>query len=411
MTASTRHDLHIEEGVIGILLKYPDRFYDCGVTERHFYQVKHKNVIRSYMEKGAGMASAVGAFGGGCDDELMEIADTCYSDAPLESYLAMLDSLASIRDAAIASQRLLDTLESVDHTEAPTAIMSAAGELANAVSSGSNTTSEGADAEDVLSEEGGEELDTHLEAFPVRRKELIGICARPGCGKTSMLHSIAEHAIATREGPFVIFTMEVTRKEWFQRTMRQIASKGIIQYFRDGSLNEAYKFFSGKVRERYLKAIGRLIVDDEAGLSAEQIRARCLKWRAKYGRLSGIGIDQLSNVKRDIKKYGSQANAIKHDTEEFKKLPRELDCPNFLLSQFNRDPSGDGGWYTERDVFGSDGLLQDCDQLWLLQNHPGSDIDQDIRRVQLRRAKWRNGHLGETDLDFDTPSSTFRKGF
>ena len=411
MSASTRHDLHIEEGVIGILLKYPDRFHDCGVTEDHFFQVQHKNVIRSYIEKGAGMASAVGAFGGGCDDELMEIAEACYSDAPLESYLQMLSALASIRSSARTAQRLLDALETVDHTEASSIILSAAGELANAISCGDSTTSEGTDAEEVLAEEGGEELETHLEDFPVRRKEMIGVAARPGCGKTSMIHSAGEHAIATREGPFLIFTAEVTRKEWFQRTMRQIALREVKQYAGDGSSNETYKFFSKKVMERYGKSTGKLIVDDAAGLSVEQIRARCLKWRSKHGRLSGVGVDQLSNLKRDIKKYGSQANAIKHDTEELKKLARELDCPVFVASQFNRDPSGDEGWYTERDIFGSDGLLQDCDQLWLLQNHPGTSTDEDVRRVNLRRCKWRNGFTAQSDLDFDTPASTFRKGF
>jgi replicative DNA helicase len=105
----------------------------------------------------------------------------------------------------------------------------------------------------------------------------------------------------------------------------------------------------------------------------------------------------------------TESTAIKNCTEGFKMLARELDCPVFLLSQFNRDPSGDKGWYTERDIYGSDGLLQDADQLWLLQNQPGITITdgQETRRVNLRRVKWRNGTLGEMDLDFHTPSSKF----
>ena len=411
MSKINAHDEFLEESVIAILLRFPDRFYDCGVTEDHFYLEHHKRVIRSYMEKGPSLMSVRDCWGGGMEWKAMELSESVWSDSSLEQHLKALDELSSVRKVAAIAQRLLDRLMDSDASEIRELACSAAGDIAMAVSGETKTMSEGAESVDVLNQPGGEEVSTHLDGFPVRRKELIGIAARPGCGKTSMIHSAGEHAIATREGPFVIFTMEVTRKEWFQRTMRQVAGRGVKQYKQDGSPSEEYIKFSQIVRERYLKGVGKLIVDEAAGLSVEQMRSRCIALQAKHGKLSGVGVDQLSNMKRDVKKYGSMTAAIQHDTSELKKLSRELDCPIFVASQFNRTPSGEDDWYTERDIFGSDALLQDADQLWLLQNHPGSNIDQDVRRVNLRRCKWRNGHLGEADLDFDTPSSTFRKGF
>lgn len=402
-------DIGMEAAVLGMLLRYPDRIHDCGVGPDHFYEEAHKRVVRAFHERGVSLASASSALYG---DEIraMELAESAFSDAGLEQHLVHLSNLADFRKIDALSLKFREDLEETDPSEIAVVSAAAAAEILAAISGSDDTISYGDGADEALVAEGGELMQTFLELLPVCRKELIGIAARPGCGKTTMAHLLGEHFSSTREGEcFGVFTMEVTRKEWFQRTIRTVYSRAIPQYLGDGQKNRGYVEAAAAVKVLYDKRPGKLAVDDKAGLTLGEIRARALRLKAKHGRLSGIAIDQLSNIRKVREKGMTESTAIKNCTEGAKMLARELDCPVFLLSQFNRDPSGDNGWYTERDIYGSDGLLQDADQLWLLQNPPGSVITDgsETRRVNLRRVKWRNGTLGEMDLDFHTPSSKF----
>ena len=404
------HDDMMEEAVIGMLIRFPHRIHDCGVTADHFFQESNRRVIREFLAKGPGLAVAASALHGDVA-QAMELSEAAFSDASLEQHLEHLQNLSRHRSLASSAAGLIERIGSIDPSEASDAAVEAAAELLALAAGSSGTMSMGEDADDCLNEPGGELMQTFLEGLPVRRKELIGIAARPGCGKTTMAHSLGEWFTKGRDGAFVVFTMEVTRKEWFQRTIRQHVGCEVPQYLGSGELCQRYQEVANAVKASYAARPGRLAVEDKAGLTIAQIRAKALALKAKHGSLSGIAIDQLSNVKKLRERGMSESTAIKNTTEASKQLGRELDCPTFLLSQFNRDPSGEGGWYTERDIFGSDGLLQDADQIWLLQNRPGSDLNQAIRSVNLRRVKWRNGVTGEMDLEFNTPASTFRKSF
>lgn len=404
------HDLGMEAAVLGMLLRYPDRIHDCGVEERHFWDEGHRRVIKAFQSKGVSLAAASGALYGD-DARAMDLAESAFSDAGLEQHLAHLANLDDFRKVNKLSLELRDKLEDADPSDIAEVASGAAAEILAAISGTDDTLSYGDDADDVLMAEGGEMMETFIEGLPVCRKELIGIAARPGCGKTTMAHLLGEHFTQTRPECFPVFTMEVTCKEWLQRTIRFLMGRAISQYRGDGSLNPYYEEAVQFVKASYAKRPGRLAVDDKAGMTLGDIRVRALRLKAKHGRLSGIAVDQLSNVRKVRDKGVNESSAIKNTTEGFKQLARELDCPVFLLSQFNRDPSGEGGWFTDRDIYGSDGLLQDADQLWLLQNPPGSTITDGnpVRRVNLRRVKWRNGTLGEIDLEFHTPSSKMYK--
>ena len=404
------HDDMMEEAVIGMLIRFPHRIYDCGVTADHFFQESNRRVIREFLAKGPSLAVAASALHGDVV-QAMELSEAVFSDASLEQHLEHLQNLSRHRSLASSAAGLIERIGSIDPSEASDAAVEAAAELLALAAGSSGTMSMGEDADDCLNEPGGELMQTFLEGLPVRRKELIGIAARPGCGKTTMAHSLGEWFTKERDGAFAVFTMEVTRKEWFQRTIRQHVGCEVPQYLGSGELCQRYQEVAKAVKASYAARPGRLAVEDKAGLTVAQIRAKALALKAKHGSLSGIAIDQLSNVKKLRERGMSDSMVIKNTTEASKQLARELDCPVFMLSQFNRDPSGEGGWYTERDIFGSDGLLQDADQIWLLQNRPGANLNQAIRSVNLRRVKWRNGVTGEMDLEFDTPASTFRKSF
>ena len=402
-------DIGLEEAVLGILLRYPERIHDCGVEERHFWREDHKRIIRAFLDKGVALSVAASAIFG---DEVraMELAEAAFSDAGLEQHLTYLSNLDDKRKV----KELLDSLsagfDEVDHAEVAETVTDAASKLLGAISGSDDCDSYGTDCYRDATAEGGEMLETFFPFLPVRRRELIGVAARPGCGKTAMAHSMGEWFTTTQEGCFAVFTMEVSRKEWFQRTISKMCGRPIPQYLADGKTpSTRYLEEAARAAKSYESRPGTLFVSDKAGMTVAAIRSKCLGLQAKHGRLSGVAIDQLSNIRKLREKGMNEATAIKNTTEAIKQLARELDCPIFLLSQFNRDPSGDDGWYTERDIFGSDGLFQDCDQLWLLQNPPGSDASGGIRPVNLRRVKWRNGPKGEFDLEFDAPGMTFRR--
>ena len=399
------HDEGVEAAVLGMLLRYPDRIHDCGVTAKHFWREDHAQVLRAFEDKGVSLAVAAEAMYGDVA-RAMELSESAWSDAGLEQHLTYLRNLADKRTVKRVVTEIMEGLGDLDHSEVAAAATEGAARILAAVSGADSTLAYGEDCEDDLNSEGGERMETFIRDLPVCRRELIGVAARPGCGKTTMAHLMGEHFTKTREGAFPVFTMEVTRKEWFQRTIRTMYGRPIDQYRADGQKNPAYAEAAEAVRKSYASRMGRLVVD-EAVLSVQEIRARCLRIKAKHGSLSGVAIDQLSNIRKVREKGMNASEVIKNTTEAVKQLSRELDCPAFLLSQLNRDPSGDEGWYTDRDIFGSDGLLQDADQIWILQHPPGSNADGKVRPVNLRRTKWRNGSKGELSLEFHAEASMF----
>ena len=411
MSAVTKHNAFLEEGVIGMLLRFPERFYDCGVSEDHFYVEGHKNVIRSYLAKGPSLQSASGSMGAEGDEKLMELAESCWSDAGLEDHIEALSKLSAIRKVAGAARSLLERLETLDPSEALEESLKAAGAISGAFAGASAQYTEGEDCEDELLrfQEGFTEYNVGIEGFAARKQELIGIAGRPGWGKSTLLHHVAMSMVEKYDGAFPIFAMEMSRGEWFLKCIQRLAGRFVPPRFQSGDLNREYAGWAKSCKKWFDGALGKMVVYDDYGLTVDTIRARCLQIKARHSKLLAVGIDQLSLMNHLQKGSEGSAEVIKRTTGRLKGLAKELDCPIFVLSQLTRKRDGED--YRIEDIFGSDGLAQDANQIWIIQPGDGEIVSDDVQNIILKRPKWRLGSVGEQALDFLKKAAMFRTSF
>ena len=119
--------------------------------------------------------------------------------------------------------------------------------------------------------------------------ELILIAARPAMGKTAFVLNIAQHMAFRKNKSVAIFSLEMGKEQLLNRLF---ALEGNIEagHLRNGKLDD-YEW--DKLAEAS-SVIGdsRLIIDDTASITVQQLRSKCRKYKLEKG-LDIIIIDYL----------------------------------------------------------------------------------------------------------------------
>ena len=388
----------IEMAAIACYLRFPVNYIRYPIPEDLFVFEPYKYIIRAYKEKGAALINASGAFGEGNDSEVMELADATYGDAGLPDMLQKLRECLSFRKAFSSARELCD---SMDIGNFQGVSLDACGKIASAVAGDEGTTAFAAsDAKPILiNMQGPCDIFTSIPFLPVRKSELIIIGARPGCGKSTLMHQVADSLALSQPGVSMVFTMEMTREEWFHMTLRQIERK-YIQPDSD-KWPEAVEAVNLFYKNR------RLIVDDKSGDSTQYIRSKAAEARAKFGSISSIFVDYLTIMEAKRLKQDNESSAIGAITKELKQIAKEFKCPVFAASQLTRIKTG---IYGLEDLFKSDQAAQDANQVWIMtRDEDAPNTTEPSYIVHLARKKWRGGPMGEMDLDFYPRNATFTK--
>jgi len=158
---------------------------------------------------------------------------------------------------------------------------------------------------------------------------LIVIAGRPGMGKSTLAINIAQH-VAVSGDPVAIFTLEMSREEVVSR---MLCSQGRIdsQRLRTGRLTEGdFSKLSSAANVLYKKPI---YVDDSAGLTVTEIRAKSRRLKRRHG-LGLVVVDYLQLMHGTVGENRQQEIAI--ISRSLKNLARELDVPVIGASQLNR---------------------------------------------------------------------------
>lgn len=172
-------------------------------------------------------------------------------------------------------------------------------------------------------------VDNHINGF--QKGECIIIAGRPGMGKSALAGNIADNAVqAGWKG--AIFNMEMSKLQIALRYLADRTELPMQMMRKKGQLNQEHwdRIISASTQLRNLG----LFVDDQAGLSVAQIKARCRRHKRKHG-LDFVVIDYLSlidpgdNDDQMVHQIGKIARALKI-------LARELDIAVFLLAQLSR---------------------------------------------------------------------------
>jgi len=242
-------------------------------------------------------------------------------------------------------------------------------------------------------------------------KEMIVIAARPSMGKTSLAMNIAEHVALELNLPVGVFSLEMGAESLIMRMMCSLARVN-MRNIRDG-------FMAETDFPKLTSAAGRLsraplFIDDTAGLSILQLRARARRMAQQHGiKLFVIDYLQLLNSTARRSQENRQQE-IADISSGIKALAKELDVPVIVLSQLNRELEKDKSRKPRlSDLRESGSIEQDADLVGLLykpdagDDEEGNAVESDGVPVNLLIAKQRNGPTGDVHMTFMKPYTRF----
>jgi replicative DNA helicase len=240
----------------------------------------------------------------------------------------------------------------------------------------------------------------------LQKGDLIVLAARPSMGKTAFALNIAEH-VAVQEGlPVLVFSMEMGAS---QLALRLVGSLGRIdqQRLRTGRLD------SGEW-ERLTESVEKLSqvqlhIDETAGLTSSELRARARRMARQFGTLGLIVIDYLQLMNGSGGNEENRATVLGEISRGLKALAKELQCPVIALSQLNRSvESRQDKRPMMSDLRESGAIEQDADIIMFIYRDDYYDkASKKPGQAEIIIAKQRNGPVGEVNLTFLKPLTRF----
>jgi replicative DNA helicase len=259
---------------------------------------------------------------------------------------------------------------------------------------------------DVGIKTGFDELDKMT--FGMHKSDLVIIAARPSMGKTTYAMNICEHIALSQEKPVLVFSMEMPAE---QLIMRSLASLGQVQFqnLRSGML-EPHEWDGLQSTVKLLKEKNNLYIDDTAGLSPMEMRARARRIHRQHGGLSLIMVDYLQLMKGDGQSE-NRTNEISEISRSLKALAKELNVPVIALSQLNRGLEQ----RTDKrplmaDLRESGAIEQDADVIMFIYRDEvyHKDKPDNKGKAEIIIAKQRNGPTGALHLKYEGRYMRFR---
>jgi replicative DNA helicase len=240
----------------------------------------------------------------------------------------------------------------------------------------------------------------------LHRSEMVVIAARPSMGKTALAMNIAEHAAIETTLPVAIFSLEMSAQQLVQRMLCSRARVNLAKT-RDGFLAESD--FPKLTHAAAKLAEAKIFIDDTAGLSILELRAKARRLKAQQD-IQLIIIDYLQLLRSTSRRaQDNRQLEISEISAGLKGLAKELNIPIIVVAQLNRNPeirTGSGkGVPRLADLRESGSIEQDADLVGLLMREEYyADTDEERAELkgqaQLIIAKQRNGPIGDVKLTF-----------
>jgi replicative DNA helicase len=249
--------------------------------------------------------------------------------------------------------------------------------------------------------------------------DLVIVAARPSMGKTSFVLNMAQHVALERDIPVAFFSLEMSKESL---ASRMLASEGLIdaQKLRSGRLSaDDYKRLS---RAASLLINAPIYIDDTAGLSILELRARARRVKVEHGvQLIIVDYLQLLQGPPGIENRQQEISTI---SRNLKILAKELGVPVIALSQLSRAPeqrTGEGGKRPQlSDLRDSGAIEQDADIAMFIYRPEMYEVvkgDQGEKALpdgtpldglaEIIIAKQRNGPTGTVRLFFHKQFTRF----
>ena len=239
--------------------------------------------------------------------------------------------------------------------------------------------------------------------------EMIIIAARPSMGKTSLAMNIAEHVALDLKLPVAVFSLEMSSASLILRMMCSLARVN-LRSIREGFMSESD--FPKLTNAAGRLSAAKLYIDDTAGLSILQLRARARRMAQQHGiKLFVVDYLQLLNSTARRSQENRQQE-IADISSGIKALAKELNVPIIVLAQLNREIEKDKSRKPRlSDLRESGSIEQDADLVGLLykpnkrsdsseSTSDGDETEDSDQSVNLLIAKQRNGPTGDVELTF-----------
>ncbi len=229
--------------------------------------------------------------------------------------------------------------------------------------------------------------------------DLVIVAGRPSMGKTTFAMNLVENAVLRSDKAVLVFSLEMPGESLI---MRMLSSLGRI---------DQTKVRSGRLDDddwpRLTSAVNllndrKLFIDDTAGLSPMEMRARARRIVREHGDLALVMIDYLQLMRIGGGGAENRTNEISEISRSLKALAKEFNVPVVALSQLNRSlEQRPNKRPINSDLRESGAIEQDADIIMFVYRdevyHPDS---QDKGIAEIIIGKQRNGPIGTTRLAF-----------
>jgi replicative DNA helicase len=212
--------------------------------------------------------------------------------------------------------------------------------------------------------------------------------------------------------PVAVFSLEMSASSLILRMLCSLARVN-LRSIREGFMSESD--FPKLTNAAGRLSASKLFIDDTAGLSILQMRARARRMAQQHGiKLFVIDYLQLLNSTARRSQENRQQE-IADISSGIKALAKELNVPVIVLSQLNRELEKDKSRKPRlSDLRESGSIEQDADLVGLLYKPSAGDDEEgpapdesDGVAVNLLIAKQRNGPTGDVNLTFLKPYTRF----
>ncbi len=237
-----------------------------------------------------------------------------------------------------------------------------------------------------------------------QKSDMIVIAARPAMGKTAFVLSMARNTAVDHNQGVAIFSLEMSS---VQLVKRLIASETRLsaEKLRKGDLRDD-EFQQLHTRISKL-ATAPIYIDDTAGISIFDLRAKCRRLKIQYD-IQMVIIDYLQLMTAGGKSQGNREQEISSISRSIKEIAKELNIPIVALSQLSRSVEQRGGDKKPvlSDLRESGAIEQDADIVSFIYRpeYYGFMQDEDGNSNagvgEIIIAKHRNGALDSVRLRF-----------
>ncbi len=423
------HSMEAEQSVLGGLMLDNNAWDTVSevVVDDNFYRQEHRQIYRTMrklvndgnpidvvtlseeLDRTAELETAGGL------DYLIELAKNTPSASNIRAYSEIVRDRALLRQMITAANEIADNAFFPEGRSSEEILNSAEQKIFQIAEDRPNQG--GPEGVNVLLKKAVDRIDTLFNSdgdmtgvttgfddldkktAGLQPSDLIIVAARPSMGKTTFAMNLVENALMASNKPVLVFSLEMPAE---QLMTRMLSSLGRIDQsrVRTGMLEEEdWPKLTTAVNMMRDKP---LFIDDQAGISPNELRTRARRIVREHGPLSMIMIDYLQLMQMKTPGIESRTQEISEISRSLKAIAKELECPVVALSQLNRTlEQRPNKRPVNSDLRESGAIEQDADVIMFIYRDEVYNEDSEHKGVaEIIIGKQRNGPIGTSRLAF-----------